>query len=463
MKLSNFKNLVMFTFALLLFSVPLFGADGGDPLLERKVSIDAEDASVSHILATMAKLSECNIVLSTDTISEDNIDSDEKKITIHVKDIPIEQALSLVVKTIGLSYKLIGEKTFLVGDKKRIEEEIGERTYLINLNYIDVTKIVKALEILPGKSIAIEGQNAILIRANPQTFAEISKKIEILDVPQKQIEIRARLIEVSVSDAKKLGIDWSKLDHLTTILAEDPVNQNGIGLPYDYFDETGAEPHGNMENDLGVLPEEQYFQKLDGFNDIGHFSRQLTAFDITIDWLLENNAAQLLTDTRVTAMNGEEAEIHIGEVVPFVVTDKEYQLQVEREEAGIKLTIKPTINKDNMITTKIQPEVSSVIELVGGSVPRVKVRRISSTVTVPDGKRIILGGLLNSSIITKTNKIPLLGDIPILGRFFQHKSTIVNNNDLIIEITPRIVDMSAEVTEYEVDERLERKLIKEKM
>ena len=431
--------------------------------MERKVSIDAEDASVSHILATMAKLSECNIVLSTDTISEDNIDSDEKKITIHVKDIPIEQALSLVVKTIGLSYKLIGEKTFLVGDKKRIEEEIGERTYLINLNYIDVTKIVKALEILPGKSIAIEGQNAILIRANPQTFAEISKKIEILDVPQKQIEIRARLIEVSVSDAKKLGIDWSKLDHLTTILAEDPVNQNGIGLPYDYFDETGAEPHGNMENDLGVLPEEQYFQKLDGFNDIGHFSRQLTAFDITIDWLLENNAAQLLTDTRVTAMNGEEAEIHIGEVVPFVVTDKEYQLQVEREEAGIKLTIKPTINKDNMITTKIQPEVSSVIELVGGSVPRVKVRRISSTVTVPDGKRIILGGLLNSSIITKTNKIPLLGDIPILGRFFQHKSTIVNNNDLIIEITPRIVDMSAEVTEYEVDERLERKLIKEKM
>jgi general secretion pathway protein D len=219
---------------------------------------------------------------------------------------------------------------------------------------------------MPGTLKAIEGQNAILVRANPETFSEISMRVEEIDVPVQQIEIRARLIEVSVSEAEKYGIDWAKLNRLTTILAENPQSITGAGLPHDYFDETGATTHGNLNNPLGELPENQYFQKLDGWDGVGHFSRQLTAFDITIDWLLENNAAKLLTNTHVTALNGEEAEILIGEIVPFVAEDNDKQIRVERESVGIKLKVKPTVNKDGQITTKIEPEVSSVIELVGG-------------------------------------------------------------------------------------------------
>ncbi len=463
------KSLKTKTFMLLLVvflfgSINLNAAEEEIDLLNTKISIDAEDAAVSHIMSQLAKLSGCNIVLSMETISEDKVvESEDKKITIHLKDVPIEQALTLVVKSIGLSYRLVGDKTFLVGDKKRIEEEIGERTYIINLNYIDVDKIVTALEVMPGLAVAVEGQNALLLRANPETYADISKKIEQLDVPQKQIEIRARLIEISISEAEKVGVDWSKLNHLTTILAEDPVNADGVGLPYDFEDPTGAIPYGDIEgNTIGELPEDQYFQKMSSWDEVGHFSRQLTAFDITIDWLMENNAAQLLTDTRIVSLNGEEAQIHIGEVVPYVVTDKEYQMQVEREVAGIILKIKPTVNKDGQITTMIEPEVSSVTELVGGFVPRTKVRKATSTVTVPDGKRIIVGGLLSSTITNHINKVPLLGDIPFIGKLFQHRHSIVNNTDLIIEITPRIVSFEEETAEFELDDRLERKLIKEK-
>ena len=462
MKLLKSKLLIVL-FVVFLFGIgSLFAAEEID-LLNTKISIDAADAAASHIMSQMAKLSGCNIVLSMETISEDKIESEEKKITIHLKDVPIEQALSLVVKSIGLSYRLVGDKTFLVGDKKRIEEEIGERTYIMNLNYIDVEKVVKALEVLPGTAVAVEGQNALLLRANPETYADISRKIEQLDVPQKQIEIRARLIEISISEAEKIGVDWSKLNHLTTILAEDPVNAVGVGLPYDFGDDTGGTPYGDMEgNSIGELPKDQYFQKLGSLDEIGHFSRQLTAFDITIDWLMENNAAQLLTDTRIVSLNGEEAEIHIGEVIPFVVTDNEKQIQVERENVGIILKIKPTVNKDGQITTKIEPEVSSVIELVGGYVPRTKVRKATSTVTVPDGKRIIVGGLLSSTVTNQINKVPLLGDIPFIGKFFQHRYSTVNKTDLIIEITPRIVSFEDQTVEFDLDERLERKLIKEK-
>jgi len=459
MKMSNIKLLLLSLTVMILLSANAFAAESAD-LLNKKITLDAEDASVATIISTMARLSDCNIVLAMETEAKDE-KAEEKKITIHIKEVPIEQALALVVKSIGLSYRLIGEKTFIVGERSRIEEEIGERTYVLNLNYVDVNKIVNALKVMPGESTAIEGQNAILVRANPETFAEISKRVEEIDVPQKQIEIRARLIEISVSEAEKYGIDWSKLNKLTTILAEDAKSSNGIGLPYNFTDDTGDSPYGDL-SPFGQIPEDQYFQRIEDLEDIGHFSRQLTAFDVTIDWLLQNNAAKLLTDTRITALNGEEAEIHIGEVVPYIAEDNEKQIQVEREEVGIKLKVKPTVNSEGQITTKIEPEVSSVMELVGGYIPRTKVRKVTSTVTVPDGERIIVGGLLSTSMSTTVNKVPLLGSIPLLGKLFQHKVKLLEKTDLIIEITPHVVTFDESVN-IEIDEELEKRLIQEKV
>lgn len=459
MKNNNSKLFILSLIIMLIFSANIF-AEGVSGLLKNKITLDAEDASISTIISTMARLSDCNIVLAMDTASKDE-KSEEKLITIHIKEVPIEQALALVVKSIGLSYRLVGERTFIVGEKARIEEEIGERTYVLNLNYVDVNKIVDALKIMPGESIAIEGQNAILVRANPETFAEIMNRIEEIDVPQKQIEIQARLIEVSVSEAEKYGIDWSKLNRLTTILAEDAKSSNGTGLPYNFTDETGESPHGDL-SPFAQIPEDQYFQRMEDLADVGHFSRQLTAFDITIDWLLENNAAKLLTDTRITALNGEEAEIHIGEIVPYIAEDNDKQIQVEREEVGIKLKVKPTVNSEGQITTRIEPEVSSVMELVGGYIPRTKVRKVTSTVTVPDGQRIFVGGLLSTTMSTTVNRVPLLSAIPLLGKLFQHKVKLLEKTDLIIEITPHVVTFDDTNIDYDIDEKLEKKLIEAK-
>jgi len=401
-------------------------------------------------------LSNTNIVLAIDQAG--TAEKEEKRVTININDVPIETAVSLVASSAGLSYRVIGSNTFLVGQKQNIMEEIGERSDIIFLNNLDAKKVSDALQNTSGKITPLEGQNALMVYGNPETFKEIEKLVKSIDTQQQQIEIRVRLIEVHLNEAKQIGVDWSKLNHLTTILAEDPVNQYGTGLPYNYADATGYLPHGDP-TDFGVIPDEQYFQRINGFHDIGHFSRQLTAFDVTIDWLLENNAAQLLTDTRVTALNGELATMHIGEVVPFVVTDKENQLQVERSETGIILNVTPKVNKDGNITMNINPEVSSVTELVGGYIPRTKVRRVSSAVTVPNEHKIIVGGLLNSNITQKINKIPLLGDLPLIGKIFQHRYEMVENTDLIIEITPRLVSMQETAPTPKLDKRLTRTLI----
>jgi len=427
-----------------------------DPILDTKVTFNADDATLSSVFKALSRLSNTNIVLAIDQAG--TAEKEEKRVTINIKDVPIETAVSLVASSAGLSYRVIGSNTFLVGQKQNIMEEIGERSDIIFLNNLDAKKVSDALQNTSGKITPLEGQNALMVYGNPETFKEIEKLVKSIDTQQQQIEIRVRLIEVHLNEAQQIGVDWSKLNHLTTILAEDPVNQYGTGLPYNYADATGYLPHGDP-TDFGVIPDEQYFQRINGFHDIGHFSRQLTAFDVTIDWLLENNAAQLLTDTRVTALNGELATMHIGEVVPFVVTDKENQLQVERSETGIILNVTPKVNKDGNITMNINPEVSSVTELVGGYIPRTKVRRVSSAVTVPNEHKIIVGGLLNSNITQKINKIPLLGDLPLIGKIFQHRYEMVENTDLIIEITPRLVSMQETAPTPKLDKRLTRTLI----
>ncbi|HNQ39434.1 MAG: hypothetical protein M0R67_03370 [Candidatus Cloacimonas sp.] len=450
---SHFALILILSF---LVCIPLSAQPKRDPILDTKVTFNADDATLSSVFKALSKLSNTNIVLSVEQAG--TAEKEEKRVTINIKDVPVETAVSLVASSAGLSYRVIGSNTFLVGQKQNIMEEIGERSNIIFLNNLDAKKVSDALQNTSGKITPLEGQNALMVYGNPETFKEVEQLVKSIDLQQQQVEIRVRLIEVHINEAQQFGVDWSKLNHLTTILAEDPVNQYGTGLPYNYNDATGYLPHGDP-TDFGVIPDEQYFQRINGFNDIGHFSRQLTAFDVTIDWLLENNAAQLLTDTRVTALNGELATMHIGEVVPFVVTDKENQLQVERSETGIILNVTPKVNQDGNITMNINPEVSSVTELVGGYIPRTKVRRVSSAVTVPNEHKIIVGGLLNSNITQKVNKLPLLGDLPLVGKIFQHRYELVENTDLIIEITPRLVSMQETSPTPKLDKRLTRTLI----
>ena len=422
----------------LLLSVSFAFAQNDEDLLVKKIeNLYFKDATISTVIESISELTGINIVVATEGTKSAN--DEEKRVTVRLNDISVENAISLVSKSYGFSYKVIGSNTFLIGPSTVVEQESGTRNYTYQLKYIDAQKIVKAFKDIPGEVIEVSGQNALLIRANPETYADIENQIKKLDMPQKQVQIRVRVIEVNLTDSKKMGIDWSKLNNLTTIIAEDPVNAAGVGLPFNYTDETGALPFGDA-SELGVLPGNQYFQKMSDWDDFGKFSRQLYAFDITIDWLLENNSAKMLTDTRLTSQNGESAYVHIGESLPYVVTDNDKEIQVEREDTGIKLNITPKVNSENEITTMIEPEISSVIDLVGGYVPRTKVRKVNSTITVPSGDTFIVSGLLSSQLTTRQNKVPFLGDIPFVGKFFRHNTETLEKTDLIIEMTPTVVN-----------------------
>ena len=396
------------------------------------ITIHAEDAFLPSILAILAKESGYNIVTDPNVNKQD-------KVSIHLDEVPIEQAINLVVRAVGLSYEVVGN-SFLVADPKKLKEEVGVTSYVITLKYAAAEDVKSLLQDISEQvQVDIPG-NKLLINASPKKIAEIIRVVESIDVPAIQIMLETRLIEVAADVEEQLGIDWSKISSYKTILTENGVpltDGGGSVIPEDQtFGDIPATMPFNRLSDLfekdktGILPK--------------YFSRQLTAFDITLNMLQKNNQAEVLADSRLTTINGREASIKLVDIVPYILSSGGVggQVQVQREEVGIRLNILPTVNTDGYITTKVVPEVSSIYDFIGPdrTIPWVKKRESTTTIRVKDKESIIIAGLLSSDRSYAEDKVPLLWRIPYLGeKFFTHTVEKEKKTDLIIQITPRII------------------------
>lgn len=407
------------------------------------VTVHAEDTHLAMILAILAEESGYNIVTGPQVNAED-------KLTIHLNQVPIDQAINLVVRAAGLSYEIIGN-SILVARQSNLSEEVGIDSHVITLQYANAQEIKKLLVNITEQIEVDETGNRLLISSSPKKMAEIEEIIKAVDVPALQIMLEARLIEVALSDEEQLGIDWSKLAHITEIIAETgaPISIGGV--------ETGslvpglsvaAGADGGIEESFtplayGVKPNQMYFQRMDPDIPI-RFSRQLTAFDVTLDLLLKNNKAELLANSQVVALNGKEATIEMVDIVPYILSAGGVggQVQVQREEVGIKLRIQPIVNSDGYITTIITPEVSSIFDFIGPdeNIPWVKRRKSTTTVRVKDNESILIAGLLGADKIYESHRVPLLWRIPWLGeKLFTHSIEKEQKTDLVIQVTPHIV------------------------
>ena len=394
------------------------------------VTIHAEDAHLPGILAILAKESGFNIVTDPNVNRQD-------KISIHLDDVPIEQAMNLVVRAVGLSYEVVGN-SFLIADPKKLKEEVGVKPYVLSLKYASAEEVKTMLQDISDQiQVDISG-NKLLVNASPKKIAEIENVIQQIDIPAIQIMLETRLIEVAMDAEEQLGIDWSRLSQFTTILAENALDEatGGSIIPED-------QALGQKPSTMPFDPLKKDLKK--GSQAIPrYFSRQMTAFDITLDMLIKANKAEVLADSRLTTLNGREASIKLVDIVPYILSSGGVggQVQVQREEVGIKLDIAPTVNTDGYITVKVEPEVSTIFEFIGPdkNIPRVKSRRSSTTIRVKDGETIIIGGLLSNDLKETIYRLPILSKIPWLGeKLFTSKNLVERKTDLIIQITPHIV------------------------
>jgi len=410
------------------------------PGLRTIVSIDAEDAYLPSVLSILAFKSGFNIVTGPGV-------SKEERISIHLKDTPIEEAMNLVVRAAGLSYEIVG-KSFLVAKADKLREQVGLNSYVLTLQYASAEEVKELLADFAAQIQVDMSGNKLLVITTPKIITDIERVIRNIDQPALQITLSSRLIEVSVEDEERLGINWSKLSTSTKQFLCESQTEPGL--------ETATAVDALSDRSRQYNP----FEEAEDLNSVGRIWRSQPVYEIAIDWLLKNSRADVLANTSVSTMNAREAMIELVDVVPYVTSSGGVggQVSVQREEIGIKLSITTQVNTDGYITVSIQPEVSSIFEFIGPeqTIPRIVRRSSTMTVRVKNHQSIVVGGLMSLVTSKTTHKVPFFGDIPFIGGLFRYNVAQSKKTDLIIEVTPHIlvdeythINKSPEVLETE--------------
>jgi general secretion pathway protein D len=249
--------------------------------------------------------------------------------------------------------------------------------------------------------------NAIVLRGPPARLAEIKREIAMLDVPVTSVVLETQFVELSESGARNLGLDFNNANGQITAVNVD------------------------------------YSKGFPGFSDTPRYGGVNAAFQVALYAQIAKGEGKIVSKPRISAQSGETAKIVTGDALPILTAIalsgvNAVQQQVEYVNVGVTLQIAPRITDDGFVTAHVFAVVSSVTGFSQGY-PTISQREASTSATVRDGEPFVIGGLTEESRISNKSKLPLLGDIPLLGALFTTEHTNRATRDLYIVVTPHIV------------------------
>ena len=413
--------------------------------------IDATRTDIRYVLEALARQSGANIVVSPDITGE---------VTAHLKQMPLDAILDHLSKVSGFGWAQNGD-AYLVASKEKLtppqpaetKQEVQapppQQDVLIwrcrHIKASDLARVITSIfpnfkavagpapsspvldessqsstTISSGSSDTSTGSasqsnsnsgntdqaTTVVLYGNSDELAKAKALLEKLDVRRQQISIDVSIAEISSTHNKELGINWSWND----IVLKEAQPESGI-----------------------------HFGKL---------TRDASTFTGTLSALIENGGGNLLAQPNISVLDGQNAEILIGDKILFPKLTGYSQVGTpiydkEEERVGINLQIAPRIADDDEIILTLYPQVSlvtSYLKTQAGDYPQISTREARTTVSVKNGATLAIGGLLKNNDVVNASKIPLLGDLPIIGQFFRHSKTTKEKTEIIILLTPKIID-----------------------
>lgn len=295
--------------------------------------------------------------------------------------------------------------------------------------------------------------NALVLTAPPDIMIALQDVIGQLDIRRAQVLIEALIVEMAEGDGINLGVQWGSLDTGAVIQYSNtgaPIGQVMVGL----------EEAEDTETSKAVYDSDGNFLRNETTTERGDFSTLASALSgvngaalslVMGDWtglltaVASDSNSNILSSPSITVMDNGEASFIVGEEVPVITgstagsnNDNPFQT-VDRKEVGIKLKVVPQINEGNSVQLNIEQEVSNVLGANGAVDVRFAKRQLNTSVMVEDGQMIVLGGLIDERALESESKVPLLGDIPVLGHLFKSTSTQVEKKNLMVFIKPTII------------------------
>jgi type IV pilus assembly protein PilQ len=433
------------------------------------LSLNFQDIEVRAILQILADFTGLNIVVS-DTV--------KGNLTLRLQNVPWDQALDIILRTKGLTMRQNGNVVFIapteeiaarekleLESRKVVEDLVPLRTEVIQLNYAKAEDVAKLLQPERGKDnntrnmLSPRGEinayvptNTLVIKDVPDKLTEIRKLITELDTPARQVMIDSRVVIASDDYARDIGVRFgvtgvnqtssginalsgslagtntivnSAVDNLTTTGQPFPVAvpplADRIGVPL------GAAPSG------GGAPAKLAMAILGADYLV----------DLELSALQTEGKGEILSNPRVVTADLKKATIVQGRQIPYSEVDDQGQVTTQFKDALLKLEVTPQITPDDRVRMDLvisKDDVGvNVPQATGGFVPSIDKREVQTQVLVNNGETVVLGGVFEQNKNKGNDKVPLLGDIPLLGYLFQRNSTNTIKRELLIFVTPQIL------------------------
>jgi len=297
-------------------------------------------------------------------------------------------------------------------------------------------------------------RNALIVLANSAQIANIRQTINALDIEKAQVYIKAKIVEVNTNLAENIGVKYGFNGGAITskgvfsLLASSGAAPLAISNELMSFLNSGTTTHYDNEGHPTITETNNNFKFNSGIKEVFSMGVQL-------DILKQNGAAQILSQPSVLCTNNKESTIYVGQT-QSILTQSQQSTQgnsnvlnnYSREDIGITLKVKPRLSSNNKVSLEVETTIEDIVPGSGSSAdrPTTTKRSVKTNAIVNHGQTIILGGLIKSSTGKSSTKIPILGDIPILGKLFTSKGESKSKINVVIYLTPYIVKRSTDLS-----------------
>ncbi|GAA6184807.1 MULTISPECIES: type IV pilus secretin PilQ family protein [Alteromonadaceae] len=406
------------------------------------ISLDFQDVPVRQVLQIIAQVNGFNLV-TTDTVNGN--------VTISLSGVPWDQALEMILKIKGLDKRLEGNilliapseeltarETQQLQSKQQVADLAPLSAVNIQINYAKAAEMAAILKSADASILSARGSvtidertNTVLLRDTAASVEEARALIKALDIPIKQVLIESRMVTVRDNVDEQLGVRWGISDSTSDggiSGSLEGANDIAAGIFPDLADRLNVNlPVSNPAGSIGI----QIARLVDG-----------TIIDLELSALETENKGEIIASPRITVANQQEAYIEQGTEIPYVQATSSGATSVEFKKAVLSLKVTPHITPDNRVILDLvvtQDTRGETVSTSTGPAVAIDTQEISTQVLVENGETIVLGGIFQQTSTDDVSKIPLLGDLPVVGSLFRNSQKVNEKRELLIFVTPKIL------------------------
>ncbi|MEO0292674.1 MAG: secretin and TonB N-terminal domain-containing protein [candidate division WOR-3 bacterium] len=378
------------------------------------ITIDVKDLDLQNFIDELSQQTGINIVTYGEITG---------MVSANIKDQPIGKTLNLVLKGTGYGYKKTGN-VYIIGkiEGKIPGEGIISSVTLVPLKYLKAEDAYKLLPpSIPSSNIkVVEEHNSLLCSMAPSQLQEVEEFLKEVDIPTKRVRMRAIILSVSRKKLSELGIKAG--EKLVDSLKLAP---------------------GEVKLTFTKKDIDEILDYISSSLNIGTSIKIPADFRIMINALEQKGIAKVHAEPSIVTISGQKASINVGWQGFYrtrVGTPENPIIEVHSVDAGVKLLITPWVGKNNDVTADVEIEVSAISGISAEGLPELSKRSVKTTLKLQEGETAIIGGLIHKTETVTKNKIPILGDIPLIGDFlFSSQSVNTDESELIVYLTPEVI------------------------